>query len=62
MPGWPSVWNQEDGRKMAGQYWMKYRFRKGFGGSAIRERDLRPPFGKRRDMAFESSNSSGKGG
>ena len=39
--------------KMAEQYWMKYRFRKGFGGSAIRERDLRPPFGKRRDMAFE---------
>ena len=40
-------------KKMAEQYWMKYRFRKGFGGYAIRERDLRPPFGKLRDMAFE---------
>ena len=40
-------------KKMAEQYWMKYKFRKGFGGYAIRERDLRPPFGKLRDMAFE---------
>ena len=40
-------------KEMAEQYWMKYGFRKGFGGYAIRERDLRPPFGKLRDMAFE---------
>ena len=40
-------------KKMAEQYWVKYKFRKGFGGYAIRERDLRPPFGKLRDMAFE---------
>ena len=40
-------------KKMAEQYWMKYRFRKGFGGYAIRERDLCPPFGKLRDMAYE---------
>lgn len=40
-------------KKMAEQYWMKYRFRKGFGGYAIRERDLCPPFGMLRDMAYE---------
>ena len=39
--------------KMAEQYWMKYRFRKGFGGYAIRERDLCPPFGNLSDMAYE---------
>ena len=49
-------------QKMAERYWMKYRFRKGFGGYAIRERDLCPPFGNLSDWPTRSFNSSVKGG
>lgn len=40
-------------KEVANHYWMKYRFRKGFGGYAIRESDLRPPFDMLRELAFE---------
>ena len=40
-------------RKMAKRYWVKYGFRKGFGGYAIYERDLSPPFGRLHDMVYE---------
>ena len=40
-------------RKMAKRYWVEYGFRKGFGGYAIHERDLSPPFGRLHDMVFE---------
>ena len=38
---------------MAKRYWVEYRFRKGFGGYAIHERDLCPPFGRLHDMVYE---------
>ena len=40
-------------RKMAKRYWVEYGFRKGFGGYAIHERDLCPPFGRLHDMVYE---------
>ena len=38
---------------MAKRYWAETGLKKGFGGYAVRERDLRPPFGKLRDEVFE---------
>ena len=40
-------------KTMARRYWMTYGFRKGFGGYAVHERDLSPPFGKLNDMVYE---------
>lgn len=40
-------------KRMAERYWKKYGFSKGFGGYAIRERDLCPPFGSLQDVVFE---------
>ena len=38
---------------MAKRYWVETGLKKGFGGYAVRERDLRPPFGVLQDEVFE---------
>jgi predicted nucleotidyltransferase len=39
--------------RLADQYWKQYGFRKGFGGYAVRRRDLRPPWGLLHDEVYE---------
>ena len=39
--------------EMAGAYWKMTGIRKGFGGYALRQLDLQPPFGVLRETAFE---------